>query len=176
MRAALFSPMDDHAPLRQSEREKGAHGVQRNQVVGDTAKNNEQYGGQNGQNHNPVSENKTPAPIAEGVGQIVVGGDGFAEARKIREGGIRGKGKYEKNGGDRQVVKDASAKDRGDEHRQQALVAGLSRVGGRDAIDFHEIGNSRQQNRQEKNDDRQGALRVFHSRLAKRFDAIADRL
>ena len=49
-----------------------------------------------------------------------------------------------------------------------------ARIGGGDAVNLHEIGNSRQQHREEKNNHGEAALGVFHGRLAKGLHAVAD--
>ena len=151
---AIFPPVHDHAGLRKREGQKGADGVERDQPVGDAAKKNEQAAAEHRQHHDAVGVDQPPSAVSEGVRQVIILRDGAAEARKIGEGGVGGKRKNEQNGGDGQVVENAFAEDRGDEHGENALVAGLARIGGGDAVDFHQVGNSRQQHRQQKNNRR----------------------
>src|SRR5580698_1699539 len=107
--------------------------------------------------------------------EVVVLRDSAAEARKIREGSVGGQRQNNKNGGNGQVVEKASAKHGRAEHGKKALVAGLARNRRNDAVGFHEKGNARQQDRQQKNNNRQSTLSVFHGGLAEGLDAIADR-
>jgi len=50
----------------------------------------------------------------------------------------------------------------------------VARVCGGDAVSFDEVGDSRQQDGQKKNDDGQSALRVFHTGLAEGLHTVAD--
>ncbi len=108
--------------------------------------------------------------------QIVVRGDGFAKPRKIREGGVRGERKNEQNRSHRQVVENSLAEDGRNQHGKQALVAGLAGVGGGDAINLYEIRDSGEQQRQQKNNDCERALRVLYGGFAEGFHAVADGL
>src|SRR5690242_7227536 len=174
MQVAVFAPVHDHAELRKRKSQKSSHGVKGNQFVRDAIEEDQQEKSEKREDHDAVGVNEAAATVAEGVRQIIVLGDGAAEAGKIGKRGVRGKRKNKKNAGNGDVVKNAFAKNGCDEHGEKALVAGMARVGGGNAIGFDEIRNPCKQNRQKKNDDGQRALRVFHARFAERFDAIAD--
>src|SRR4029077_1060595 len=139
MRTAFFPPVYDHAGLRKRECQKSADGIEWDQPVGDTAKKNKKAAAQYRQDNDAVGIDKPPPAVSEGVRQVVVLRDGAAEARKIGEGGVGGERKSEKNRGDGQVVEKAFAENGGNQHGEKALVAGLTRVGCRDAVDLHEV-------------------------------------
>src|SRR5260370_41539451 len=174
MRAAVLAPVHDHAELREREGQEGSHGVERDQLVCDAIEEDQQETSQQGENDNAVSVDQATAAVSEGVRQIDVLGNGAAEPREIGERGVCRKRKNEKYRSDREVIKNAFAENGGDEHGEKALIAWLPCVGCCNAVNFDEIGNSREQNSQKKNDDRQRALRVFDSGLAEGLHAIAD--
>src|SRR3989441_340906 len=76
----------------------------------------------------------------------------------------------------RQCMTSPDCESGGEEHGKKALVAGLARIGCSDAVSLHEIGNSRQQHGQEKNNHGESALSVFHGGLAEGLYAVADSL
>src|SRR6266702_3425479 len=174
MRAAVFPPVHDHAELRERESQKSSHGVERDQLVRDAIEEQQQETGQQRKNDDAVSVDQAASAVSEGVRQIVVLGNGAAESREIGERGVCRKRKNEKNRSDGEVIKNAFAENGGDQHGEKALIAWLPWVGCCDAVNFDEIGNSRQQDSQKKNDDRQRALRVFDSGLAEGLHAVAD--
>src|SRR6266705_1155554 len=174
MRAAIFPPVHDHAELRERESQKSSHGVERDQFVRDAIEEEQQETRQQCKNDDAVGVDQATAAVSEGVRQIVVLGNRAAESREIGERGVCRKRKNEKNRSDGEVIKNAFAENGGDQHGEKALIAWLPRVCCCDAVNFDEIGNSRQQDSQKKNDDRQRALRVFHSRLAEGLHPVAD--
>ena len=98
--------------------------------------------------------------------------DGAAQARKIGERGVGGKRENNQDRTDGQVVKKALAEDRGAEHGEHALVAGLAGIGGSNSVSLYQIRNSRQQHRQEKNDYGESALGIFHRGSRKAFTPL----
>ena len=135
VRAAIFPPVHDHAGLRKREGQKRADGIERDEPVGDAAKENQQAAAEYRQDDDAVGVDEPPSAVPEGVRQVVVLRDGAAQARKIGEGGVCGERKNEQNRGDGQVVENAFAENRGDEHGEHALVAGLAGIGRRNAVD-----------------------------------------
>src|SRR5258708_37510700 len=125
MGAAVFPPVRDHAELRQSEGEKGTDGIERDQFVGDSTEKNEQDARQDGKDDNAVAEDQAASAIAKGVRQIVVLGNGAAEAREIGKRSVRGKRENEENRSDGEVIKNDFTEKRGDAHGEKAPVTGL---------------------------------------------------
>src|SRR5260370_3803258 len=162
MRTALSPPMHHHAGLRKREGEKGAEGIEGEEPTGDTPEKKEEAATEHRQDNDAVGIDETPPAVPEGVREVVVLRDGAAEAREIREGGVGGERKNEKNGADGQIVEIAFAKNGGDEHGEKALVTRLARIRRSDAVNLHEIRNSRQQHRQNENNHGERALRAFH--------------
>jgi hypothetical protein len=171
---AIFTPMLDHAELREREGEKRADGVERNEAIGDAAEKYEQRGGEQREDDDAVGVDEPAAAERENVWEIIVVRDRAAEARKIGERGVGGERENEKDRGDGEVVEISAAENGGDEEREQALVAGLARVGGGDAVSSCEIGNSCQKNGENHDDDGERALGIFHGGFAERFDAVTD--
>ena len=163
-----------HPELRERKSEERPDGIERDQFVRDAAKENQQQESQGAENHDAVAVNQAAAAMTESVRQIIVLRDGTAEARKIGERGVRGKRKNEENRDDSEVVKGTLAENRANQHRENALIAGLPRVGRNDTVALDEIRNSREKHRQNKNDDGQRVLRVLDGRLAEGLYAIAD--
>ena len=108
--------------------------------------------------------------------KVVVLRDRAAQARKIRKCSVRREREHGQNRSNRHIVENAFAEHRSNEHGEQALVARLSRVGSGNAINFGQIGDSRQQHRQQKDNHGESALRVFYGGLAKSLHAVADGL
>ncbi len=90
MRAAFFPPVNDHAELRKRESQESSHGVEGDQPVCDATEHNQQEASEERKNHDAVGVDQAAAAIAEGVWQIIVLGNGAAEARKIGERGVCG--------------------------------------------------------------------------------------
>src|SRR4029077_9231214 len=134
MRATLFPPVDDHAELREGESQEGSHRVERDQPVCNAIEEDQQEAGEQGENHDAVGVDQAAAAIAEGVRQVIVLRDSAAETGEIGECSVRGKGENEEDRGDGEVIKNTFAENRGDQHGEKTLVAGLARVGGRYAI------------------------------------------
>src|SRR5229473_1589724 len=145
MRTALSPPMHHHAGLRKREGQKSADGIERNEPIGDTTEENEESATEHRQDNDAVGIDEAAPAVPEGVREVVVLCDGAAEAREIREGGVGGERKNEKNGADGQIVEIPLAKNGGDEHGEKALVTGLARIRRSDAVNLHEIRDSRQQ-------------------------------
>src|SRR5260370_41098214 len=97
MRAAVFPPVLHDAELRQSEGEKGTDGIEGDQFVRDSAEKNEQDARQHGKDDNAIAVDQAASAIAKGVRQIVVLGNGAAEAREIGNRSVRGKTEEEDN-------------------------------------------------------------------------------
>ncbi len=97
MGAALFVPVHDHAGLRERKCEEGAHGIERNESVRNSAKRDQQQGGEDGESHDAVGIDEAASSEAEGVGEIVVLSDGATQAREVREGGVGGKRKHQQD-------------------------------------------------------------------------------
>src|ERR1700674_852685 len=148
VRTAIFSPVHHHAELRERESQKCTYRVKGDQFVGDAAEKDEQGAREYGQNDDSGSVDKSAAAKAEDVGEIVVQGDGAAQARKICKRRVRGQRKNQQDRADGHVIQNSFAEDRGDEHRENALVTRLPWKGRRDAVDFYEIRNSRQEHGQ----------------------------
>src|SRR5579864_963780 len=175
MRASSPPPVHHHAGLRKSERQKGSDGVKRYEPIRDAAKKKEQAAAKHRQDHDAIGINEATSAIAESVRKVIVLRDGAAKAREIRKGGVGGQRKNKENGGDSQIIEKALAEHGGNEHRENALVAGLARIRGHDAVSLHEIGDSRQQHPENENNHGEGALRVFHGRFAEGLHTVADR-
>ena len=126
VRTALFEPVPDHAGLRKSEGQKGANGVEGNQPFCDAAEKTRSKTGEQRQDDDAVGVDEAAAAIGEDVRQIIVLGDGAAEAGEIREGGVGGEGENQEDGGDSQIVESAFAEDGEQKHGENALVAGLT--------------------------------------------------
>ena len=174
MRAAVFPPVHDHTRLRKRKSQKCADGIKRDQPIRNSSKQNEQRAPhKHGQHDDAVGIDQTAPAVPEDVRQVIVLRDGPAEPRKIGESGIGGEREHEQDRAHGQVVKKAFAENGGGEHGENALISGLARIGGGDAVSLHQIGNSRQQHRQQKDNHGEGALRVFHGRLAERLHAVA---
>ena len=123
-RTAILPPVHDHAGLGERERQKRAHGIERDQPVGHSAEKNQHAATEYRQHHNAVGIDEPPPAVAENVRQVVVLRDGAAEPRKIGKGGVGRKRQNQQNRADRQVVEDSLAKNRGREHGEHALIAG----------------------------------------------------
>ena len=173
-RTAIFPPMHDHAGLREREGEKRADGIERDQPVGDAAEKNEHATAQHGQDDDAIGVDQSPAAVAENMREVVVLRDGAAETRKISEGGIGGQRENDEDRADGQIVKKTFAENRGGEHGENALVPGLTRIGCGNSVSLYQIGNSRQQHRQEKNNHGESALGIFDCRLPESLHAVAD--
>src|SRR5208283_572533 len=172
LRSTLLEPMDDHAGLRECEGEESAHGVQRNEPVGNPTEQNQQKTGGNCEDNDAVGVDEAASAIAKDVRQVIIQSNGAAETRKIGEGRVGRKGEDEKNRGDRQVVKEAFSKNGKEQQGKNALVARLAGISGGDAVGPNKIGDSRKHDSQESNDDRKRALSVFHGRVTKSANAI----
>src|ERR1700751_1123017 len=112
MRAALPEPMNDHASLREGEGQEGADGVERDEAVGNSTEDNKKKTGENGEYGDSVCINEAAASVGKNVRQIVVLGDGTAQAGKIGESSIGGQRQHQKDRGDGQVIENALAEDR----------------------------------------------------------------
>src|SRR5258707_15447549 len=166
MRAALSPPVHHHTGLRKSEGQESTDGIERDEPIGDAAKKNDESATEHGEDNDAVRVDKAPAAVPESMRKVIVLRDGAAEARKIGEGGVGGEREDDEDRGNGQIVEISFAEDGGDEHGKKALVPGLAGIGCGDAVSLHEIGNSGQQHGQDKNNHGEGALCVFHSRLA----------
>ena len=175
-RAAIATPVLDHPRLRERERQEGPHGEQRDQGIGDPSEDDEQGARQSRQDQDAVRVDQPAAPVGEGVGQEAVLRDHPAEAGEVGEPGVGRQRQHRQHRADRDVVEDPLAHDRRDELRQHALVPRPPGLGGADAIGPAEEGDAGQEDRQQRDDRRQGAARVADRRLAERGDAVADRL
>src|SRR5271167_1713921 len=82
------SPVRHHTRLGQGKRQESADGIQRDQPVRDTAKQDQEHGAQSRQGIDPLRVHKPPAARAKAIGEIPVLSDGAAESRKIRKGGV----------------------------------------------------------------------------------------
>src|SRR4029077_12063778 len=173
MRTTLSPPMHHHAGLRKREGQESSDGIERDEPIGDTAKENEESTTEHREDNDAVRVDQAPAAVPEGVREVIVLRDGAAEAGEIRKGGGGGKREDDENGGDGQIVEIALAKDGGDEHGKKALVPGLAGSGCNDAVSLHEIRNSRQQHGQNKNNHGESALRVLHGGFAESFHTVA---
>src|SRR6516162_3957752 len=137
---APLEPVRYHAQLREGKRRERAHRVKRNQAIGDAAEKNQQKAGSHGKNDDAVGVDQAASAIPEDVRQVVVESDRSTKARKIGKRGVGGERKDQQNRGDGHVVERAFSKYRKQEHRQNALVSGLTRVGSGDVVHFDEIG------------------------------------
>src|SRR5260370_40119807 len=114
MRTALSPPMHHHAGLRKREGQKSANGIERDEPIGDTTEKNEEAATEHRQDNDAVGIDEAPPAVPEGVREVVVLRDGAAEAREIREGGVGGERKNEKNGADGQIVELTLSKNGGE--------------------------------------------------------------
>src|ERR1700692_679249 len=174
MPATIFSPVYDHAGLRKRESEKRSDRVERDEPVGDTAEKDENAATEYGQDDDAVGVDQPAPAIAEDVREIVILRDGAAETRKISEGGVGGQRENDKDRTDGQIVKKALAENRGGEHGKNALVAGLAGIGCGDSVSLDEIRDPRQEYGQEKNNNRESTLGVFHDGLAESLLPVTD--
>jgi hypothetical protein len=127
---------------------ESADGIERDKPVRDATEKDENAATEHGQDHDAVGVDEPAPAIAEDVREVVVLRNGAAETRKIGEGGVGGQRENDKDGADRQIVKQAFAENRGGEHGENTLVAGLTRICRRDSVILYEIRDSRQQHRQ----------------------------
>ena len=176
VRTAVLPPMHHHSGLRQSEGEKCADGVERDETVSDALEKNQQRGAEHGQNDDAIGVDQAASAVSENVRQVVILRDGAAESREIGEGGVGGEREHDQDGSNREVIKGAFAKNRGNEHGEQTLIAWPAGIGRGDAINVYQIGDSRQQHGQQKNNYGKSPLRVLDGGLAKSLDAVADSL
>ena len=160
--------------LGKREGQERADGVEGNQPVGDAAEDDEQDGGQHGQHVNALRIDQAAAAHGKRVGEIAVLRDDAAEAGEIGESGVGGERQNQKDGGDADPVKPSAPGDGGEQHREDALVAGGAGVGGADVVGADQEGDAEQHNGQDGNDDGEGELRGFGDRFAKGPDAVAD--
>src|SRR5271166_4337807 len=174
MRTAVFPPVYDHAGLRKREGQKSSNGIERDKPVSNAAKKNQHPATKQRQQNDAVGIDETPPAVTEDVRQIIVLRDGAAETGKVGKGGVSGQGENDENGADGQIVKEPFAEDRGGKHGENTLIPGLAWVRRSNSIHFHEIGDPRQQNSQEKDDHRQRTLSVFDRGLAESLHSIAD--
>ena len=107
--------MSHHAGLGQRERQKSAHGIQRNQPVRDPAKQDQQHAAQHREHPDALRVHQTPSARGEAAGKITVLRDGAAESRKVRKGGVGGERQHQQDGAHRDVIEDALPGHRGDE-------------------------------------------------------------
>ena len=116
------------------------------------------------------------AAMGERVGKVAVLGDHPAKTREIGESGIGRERQHDQDRSDGDVVEYALADDGRDKLREDALIAGLARLGGADAIHVAEVCDAGQQKRQQGDDRGECAAGVDDRRVAERADAVADRL
>src|SRR5208337_1178712 len=171
-----LKPVHNHAGLRKREGHKSADGIERDKPVGDPAEKDENAAAEDRQDDDAIGVDQPPPAVSKGMREVVILCDGAAEAREIGEGGIGRQRENDKNGADSQIIKKAFAKHRSAEHGENALVAGLARIGGSDSVNLYEIRNSRQQHREKKNNHGESALGVLDRGLPERLHAVADRV
>ena len=92
MGTTVFPPVHDHAKLRESESQESSDGIEWNQLVRDATEEDQQKKCEKPKSHDAVGIDQAASAVAESMRQIIVLGNGTAEARKIGERGVRGKG------------------------------------------------------------------------------------
>src|ERR1700691_4085093 len=168
-------PMSHHPRLRQCEGQKRSHRKQRNQPVGDSAKQNQQQPRENRQCPDPLRINQAPSPRRQRVRKIIVPSHHPAQPWKIRERSIRRKTKHQQNREHGHIVKNPSSCNRRGHHRQHTLIPRLPRDRSRNSVIPDQHRNSSQQHYQNRNDRRQSGPSALHHRLPERLHSIADR-
>ena len=113
--------------------------------VGDAVKSDQQQSRGDRQIDDADRIHQTAADGRERPRQELILRHQSAHPRKADEAGIRGQAKNAERAGDRHVIKHAASRDRADELRQHALVAGLRLVHGHDAVGRRQIGNAAEQ-------------------------------
>src|SRR5260370_12106814 len=104
MRTALSPPMHYHPGLRKREGQESSDGVERDEPIGDTAKQNEESATEHGQDNDAVGVDETAATAPESMREVVVLRDGAAETRKIGKGGVGGQRQNDEGRGNGQIV------------------------------------------------------------------------
>ncbi len=168
--------MRDHPGLRHRERQERADREERNEPIGDAAEHDEQRAREHGKDDDALRVDETPAPDRERVRKKAVFGEHATDARKVGKARVRRKREHGHDRSNRQVVERAPPHDGGDQHRDDALVAGLSRIGRGDAVRAREVRDAREQDRQNDDDRGERALRVRDRRRPEERDAVADGL
>ncbi len=82
----------------------------------------------------PLGEDQAASAGGERARQVAIIGHNLAQPRKIGESGVGRKSQDGEYGGDRSVVENAPSGHGADELREQAVVAGLARIGGADMV------------------------------------------
>ena len=118
---------------------------ERNEPIGDAAERDEQRAREHGEDDDALRVHEAPAANRERIGEEAVLGEHAAEARKVGEARVRREREHRHHRSDGDVVEGAAPHDRADEHREHALVAGLSRIGRGDAVRAREVGDAGEQ-------------------------------
>ena len=166
--------MADHPRLRQREREKRTDGKEGDETIGDPCKSDEQDACSRPQIKNADVEDEAAPGDAERFRQETVLRDHPAQSREIDEACIRRQRQHAQERADRDVIERAVPHHRSYELREYAAIAGLALVHRADTIGAHEVGDANEQRSQHHDDGQQGAMSVFHGRLAKRAHAVRD--
>ncbi len=118
--AALSLPVHHHARLREREREKRADGEQRDQPIGDAAKDDQQERSEAYQRNDAVGVKQAAAADLEHVRQVVVHRDGARKTGEVGVRRVRREREHREDRADGEVVEPAAAHDRGGKLRQDA--------------------------------------------------------
>ena len=97
-----------------------------------------------------------------------------ADTGEAGKAGVSRESQDEQDAGNCHIVKNTASGNRRDQLRQNGLIAGLSLVHRANLISSAEVSYAQQQQRQDHDDDRQGAMGVFDFRFSKQWHSIAD--
>src|ERR1017187_1379102 len=81
-------PVNNHSGLRKRKGQEGADGIERNEPVGNAAKDDEQHTGKRDEDINAPGVKQTATTKHENMRQVVVERDGAGKAGKVGKGGV----------------------------------------------------------------------------------------
>src|SRR5262249_45835889 len=172
----LAPPMGHHPKLRERERTECADGKQRDEVVGDAAKSNQEQAGHDGQSDDSVGKNQAPSAFGEKRRHKSIFSKQSADAREIRETGLRRERGDNENGGDSNVVKNSVPGNGTYELRKNGLITRLLLVHRMNFVDWRKIADRKQEGREHNNNYCECPLGSWHFRFLKKRYAVADGL
>ena len=169
-------PVRDHSGLGKREWQESAHGIERNQPVRYASEDDQQDSAHYGERPDAVGIHEAPAASAEAAWEVAILSNSAAKPRKICKSRIGRERQHQQDGSHGNVVERPLAGHGSGELREDASIAGLSRIGGADVIGTNQESDSPQHGDENRDDGRQGSLRRFRYRLPEGLDAVTDRL
>ena len=170
----VVEPVLDHAGLAEGKGEKGTNGVERDQPVCDAAEQDEDECSETHEGINSMGEQQTSAADDEDVGQVVFECNGARHAWEVCERCVCAEGECRQDAAHGDVIKQAPAKDSCNFDGEHALVVGIVRIHGGDAICASHVGETQQQHNENADDDGESAIRVVSAWLFERRHTVGN--